>query len=90
VPKPGGEMPEGKVPPAFEKNGANDWKKFWARVKSELGLTAEQARELLHVDSIKEELVDAGWSMENEGKLVWQNYHFVGDWQRTEKPSSGV
>ena len=57
------EMPEGEVPPAMEKGGQPDWKKFWARVKSELGLTTEQAREFLHVDSIKEELIDAGWTM---------------------------
>jgi phage recombination protein Bet len=57
-------MPEGQLPPALEKGGKPDWKKFWARVKSELGLTAEQARLLLQVDSIKEELIDAGWTME--------------------------
>jgi len=55
---------EGELPPALEKGGQPDWKKFWARAKSELGLTTEQARELLQVDSIKEELIDAGWTME--------------------------
>ena len=59
------EMAEGEVPPAMEKGGQPDWKIFWARVKSELGLTTEQARELLEVDSIKDELVDAGWAMED-------------------------
>jgi len=58
------EMSEGEIPPAMEKEGKPEWKKFWARVKSELGLTTEQARELLQVDSIKKELIDAGWSME--------------------------
>jgi len=58
------EMPEETLPPAMEKEGKPDWKKFWARVKSELGLTTEQARELLQVDSIKEELIDTGWTME--------------------------
>jgi phage recombination protein Bet len=58
------KVAEGEVPPAMEKEGKPDWKKFWARVKSELGLTTEQARELLHVDSIKEELIDQGWTME--------------------------
>jgi len=58
------EIPEGTLPPAYVKNGQPDWKKFWARVKSELGLTTEEARLLLHVDSIKEELIDAGWTME--------------------------
>ncbi len=58
------EMPEEILPPAMEKEGKPDWKKFWARVKSELGMTTEQARELLQVDSIKEELIDTGWTME--------------------------
>lgn len=62
------EIPEGELPPALEKGGQPDWKKFWARVKSELGLTTEEARELLHVDSIKEELIDAGWTME----MIWE------------------
>jgi phage recombination protein Bet len=64
VPEPRGETPEGQLPPALEKNGKPDWRKFWARVKSELGLTTGQARELLQVDSIKKELIDAGWTME--------------------------
>jgi len=54
----------GLLPPVLEKGGKPDWRKFWARVKSELGLTSEDARHLLQVDSIKEELVDAGWTME--------------------------
>jgi phage recombination protein Bet len=59
------EMPEGEVPSAMEKGGQPDWKKFWARAKSELGLTTEDARLLLQVDSIKEELVDQSWTMED-------------------------
>jgi len=56
------EIPEGQLPPAFEKNGKPDWRQFWARVKSELGLTPEDARLLLGVDSIKEELINQGWT----------------------------
>jgi len=56
---------QGELPPAFEKpNGEKNWKHFWAKVKSELGLTAEEARELLHVESIKKDLIDQGVSME--------------------------
>ena len=61
------EIPEGTLPPALEKGGQPDWKKFWARVKSELGLTTEEARLLLQVDSIKEELINQGWTPEQ----VW-------------------
>ena len=63
------EIPEGRVPPAYEKlNGEKNWKRFWPKVKSELGLTIEQARELLQVGSIKKDLIDAGWSMES----IWE------------------
>jgi len=62
------EVAEGEIPPAMEKEGKPDWKKFWARVKSELGLTTEQARELLQVESIKAELIDTGWTMEG----IWE------------------
>jgi len=62
IPEPKGETPEGELPSAFEKNGKPDWKQFWARVKSELGLTAEQARMLLGVSSIREELINQGWT----------------------------
>jgi phage recombination protein Bet len=59
------EIPEVELPPAFEKpNGEKNWKHFWAKVKTELGLTTEQARALLQVESIKDELIDAGWTME--------------------------
>jgi phage recombination protein Bet len=64
LPEPKGETPEGELPPALEKDGKPDWRKFWARVKSELGLTAEEARGLLHVESIKNDLIDQGISME--------------------------
>jgi len=64
------EIPQGQFPPAFEKpNGEKNWKHFWAKVKSELGLTAEQARDLLHVDSIKKDLIDQGVSMEK----IWDS-----------------
>ena len=58
------EAPEGQLPPVLERNGIPDWRKFWAKVKSELGLTTEQARELLQVDSIKEDLINTGCTME--------------------------
>ena len=58
------EIPEGQLPPALEKNGKPAWRKFWAKVKSELGLSPEAARLLLGVGSIKEELTDTGWTME--------------------------
>jgi len=63
------EISEGVVPPAMEKEGKPDWRKFWAKVKSDLGLTTEQARELLHVDSIKKDMIDQGVTMEK----IWDS-----------------
>ena len=84
------EVAEGELPPAMEKGGQPDWKKFWARVKSELGLTTEEARELLKVDSIKEELIDAGWTMEK----IWEELvNALQQQKATEvepEPSGGV
>lgn len=62
--EPKGNTHEPELPPVLEKNGQPDWAKFWARVNSELGLTAEAARSLLGVNSIKEELINNGWTME--------------------------
>jgi len=60
----GPEVEEGTLPPALEKGGKPDWKKFWSKVKSELDLTQEQARELLKVSSIKKDLIDQDVTME--------------------------
>lgn len=58
------EIPEGTLPAGLMVNGKPDWRKFWTKVKSELGLTKDQAHELLKVDSIKKDLIDKGWTME--------------------------
>lgn len=55
---PEGAFAEGTLPPALERAGKPDWHRFWARVRSELGLTSEEARELLVVGSIKKDLID--------------------------------
>jgi len=52
------EIPEGQLPPAFEKNGKSDWRHLYAKIRTELGITPEQAHELLSVESFK----DAGWT----------------------------
>jgi len=55
---------EGELPRALEKKGKPNWRKFWIKVTDELGLTEEQAHALLNVKSIKKELIDKGWTME--------------------------
>ena len=58
------EIPENTLPPAFEKNGRPNWPKFYARARSELGLSPEQIHEILDVDSLKDNLLTAGWTMQ--------------------------
>lgn len=60
------EMPDDTLPPALEKNGKPDWKKFYAKIRSELGLTPEQTHELVNAESFKD-LLNEGWTME----AVW-------------------
>jgi len=77
------DIPEGQLPPAYEKpDGEKNWRKFWARVKSELGLTTEQARYLLGVGSIREDLIETGWSMEKVWDMIIQRL------QEQNKPAS--
>jgi phage recombination protein Bet len=84
------EVPEGQLPPALEKNGKPDWKKFWPKVKSELGLSTEEARVLLKVKSIKEELIDQGWTMEQIwDALVTAKQQSEAKLQDTRQESSG-
>ncbi len=62
------EIREGTLPGALELKGKPNWRKFWVKVKDELDLTQEQARELLGVKSIKKEMIEKGWTMEQ----MWQ------------------
>ena len=64
-------MPEGEVPPAFEKNGESNWPKFWAKVRKELKLDSLNAHELLHVNSIKEDII------EGQGKTLEQVFDML-------------
>jgi len=52
-------VPEGEVPPAFEKNGKLNWQKFWAKAKKELGIDSPKAHELFGVNSIKEDIIES-------------------------------
>lgn len=58
------ELPEGTLPAALIKNGKPNWRMFYAKINDELGLTAEQAHELVGVESFKA-LLSEGWTMES-------------------------
>jgi phage recombination protein Bet len=62
------EISEGELPPAYEKGGKPNWPKFYAKARSELGLSPEQIHEILDVDSLKDELLSAGWTMQK----IWE------------------
>jgi phage recombination protein Bet len=57
------EIPEDTLPPAFEKNGKTNWKLFYAKGRSELGLSPEQMHELADMESFNDALA-AGWTEE--------------------------
>ncbi len=76
-------MPEGSLPPVLEKDGEPDWKKFYARIKSEMGITPEQAHELVGAASFKD-LLGSGWTMEQ----IWDTV--VNSLQHTSKSGEEI
>jgi phage recombination protein Bet len=58
------EMEEGSFPDMLMKDGKPNWPKFYAKIKDELGLTAEQAHKLLQVKHFNS-LLSEGWTMES-------------------------
>ncbi len=69
VPKPQGETPEGELPPAFEKNGEPDWKKWWARQK-EKGLDPEEVHSVLGITSLKTDWLEQGRTLEEAEDII--------------------
>jgi phage recombination protein Bet len=57
------EIPEGELPPAYEKNGETNWKKWWARQK-EKGLSADDVHKILNIQSLKEDWIEKGRTLE--------------------------
>ena len=54
---------KGALPEALMKDGKPDWPMFYAKVKDELGLTPEQAHQLVGVEHFSA-LLEQGWTME--------------------------
>ncbi|GAH52001.1 unnamed protein product, partial [marine sediment metagenome] len=58
------EIPEGELPPAYEKpNGDADWRKFWARQK-EKGLTTDDVHRILEIRTLKDDWLEQGRTLE--------------------------
>jgi len=62
-------VPEGELSPAYKKNGEDDWSKFWAK-QAERGIDGIKAHALLHVGSIKADLVDKGKTLEEVDEMI--------------------
>ena len=63
-------VPEGELPPAYKKNGGeDDWNKFWAK-QAERGIDGIKAHALLHVGSIKADLLDKGKTLEEVDEMI--------------------
>ena len=63
------EIPEGELPPAYEKNGEADWKKWWARQK-EKGLSVDDVHDILGVSSLKEDWLGTGRTLEEAEEII--------------------
>jgi phage recombination protein Bet len=72
LPEPKGETPEGEIPPAYEKAGEANWKKWWARQK-EKGLTPNDVHNILGISSLKEDWIEKGRTLE-EAEDTINNY----------------
>lgn len=63
------EAPSDGKPPMLEKDGKPDWRHFYTKIESDLGLTADQAHKLAGMKSFREAL-DKGWTMEGIWDLL--------------------
>ena len=63
------EIPEGELPPAYEKNGEPAWKKWWARQK-EKGLTDDNVHNILSITSLKEDWIGTGRTLEEAEEII--------------------
>jgi len=76
------EIPEGEIPPAFEKNGEAYWKKWWAKQK-EKGLSEDDVHGFLGVASVKADWIDQGRTLEEAEAIINNALE-----KRTEKPKA--
>ena len=58
------EVPEGELPPAFQKNGQPDWTPLWAKITNELHLPPDEVHDHFKVNSLKD-LIAKGWTMDD-------------------------
>ena len=62
-------IPENELPSAYNKEGAPDWRKFYARQK-EKGLSSDKVHSILGVESIKADWLDKGKTLEDAENII--------------------
>jgi len=65
------EIPEGELPPAYERNGEPYWKLWWAKQK-EKGLGEEDVHDILAVTSLREDWLGTGRTLEEAEEVINQ------------------
>ena len=63
------EVPEGELPPAYERNGEAYWKLWWAKQK-EKGLTEDDVHSFLGVSSLKDDWIEQGRTLEEADAVI--------------------
>ncbi len=64
------EVQEGELPSAYEKAGEPDWKLWWARQKSEKGLSEDDVHNILGITSLKEDWIGTGRTLEEAEEII--------------------
>lgn len=86
------EIPEGELPPAYEKAGEANWKKWWVRQK-EKGLTPNDVHTILGVTSLKEDWLEKGRTLEEAEDIInkaLENQNKVKAAPQTEEPTEDL
>jgi len=64
------EVPEGELPPAYQKpDGEADWRHFWAR-QGEKGLAADDVHQILQIQSLKDDWLGQGKTLEEAEEVI--------------------
>ena len=63
------EIPEGELPPAYERDGEAYWAKWWARQK-EKGLTTDDVHRILEIRTLKDDWLEQGKTLEQAEELI--------------------
>ena len=63
------EVPDGQLPPAYERNGEAYWDKWWARQKGK-GLSEDDVHRFLGISSLKSDWLEQGKTLEEAEDII--------------------